>query len=116
MKNLISKSMILAMLIAISVQYSTAQDTTKAVQSVEQSATKPVKAKKAKTKAAKNIKVQEVEDLYEKMQKNNAKISELVKEKYFQPHFQLKMAKKSKLKIRSRVILFLLNLKVQVML
>ena len=80
MKNQISKSMILAMLIAISVQYSTAQDTTKAVQSVEQSATKPVKAKKAKTKVAKNIKVQEVEDLYEKMQKNNAKISELEKE------------------------------------
>ena len=39
-----------------------------------------------------------------------------LKEKYFQPHFQLKTAKKSKLKIRSRVILFLLNLKVQVML
>lgn len=80
MKKLISKSMIVAMLIAVSVQYSSAQDTTKAVPTVEQNATKPVKAKKAKTKVAKNIKVQEVEDLSEKMQKNNAKISELVKE------------------------------------
>lgn len=80
MKNLITKSMIMAMLIAISVQYSPAQDTTKAVPTVEQSATKPVKAKKAKTKVTKKNSSPEIEDIYDKIHKNNAKISELVKE------------------------------------
>lgn len=80
MKKLISKSMILAILIAVSVQYSSAQDTTKAVQSVEQKTTKTITAKKVKTKVTKKSSSPEIEDIYEKIHKNNAKISELVKE------------------------------------
>ena len=80
MKKLISRSMIWAILIAVSVQYSSAQDTTKAVQSVEQKTTKTITAKKVKTKVTKKSSSPEIEDIYDKIHKNNAKISELVKE------------------------------------